>query len=212
MEDPSYRQVLQLDENWNALKRRLDKESAQRLNRNFNLVHAIAGNAIDAQEIENKFSFELEIDHSLSLEERILLGKFDGYDGLALDFKKNFPVEIHPGKTRVRVGLVPLKLLGWTGTPVVNLILNSQGLTPATVVEQLAFAAKYPKVQLELDIAATGSCHRESGFIYVPVLCATSKGQRKLLTHWTEWTTRTMSSPSRDDALGYDAKFLVKLS
>lgn len=110
MKTPSYEQGLQIDDNWQALKKRLDHAGIQRLNENFDLVHRIADSDDDVVKIRGVLTpavpadsewFEFDVDNTADPMEVVQTA---GYN--PKDWKYLGPM--FSGKPKYRVKLVSL--------------------------------------------------------------------------------------------------------
>jgi len=92
------------------------------------------------------------------MEEMIAAGQYDSYNR---DINsENFPIK-ESGSLEVNLEFVHLGRNATTDE--VEAELDKHGLRPATLAELLAFGAKYPDVQREFPVIASGSVWRGRG-------------------------------------------------
>jgi hypothetical protein len=97
---------------------------------------------------------------------------------------EHFPITGHR-KENVEVHLIHFNRIIKSAEEIAE--LDRMGLRPATLVELLAFGAKYPDVQMQFPIIALGSVWRNpDGFRVVPGLWGDSD-KRSLSLHWCEY-------------------------
>jgi len=113
-----------------------------------------------------KRTYFVTVDLSMLLEEMIASGQ---YDSCNKDINsENFPIK---GTGALEVNLELVHLGRKATTDEVEAELDKRGLRAATLVELLAFGAKYPELQREFPIIALGSVWRyHDGFRGVPFL------------------------------------------
>lgn len=96
--------------------------------------------------------YELTVNYGKSVEQAVMDGKYDKSDDY---INSQHFTEEHPGKSRVEKLEMELVHFGYKiDTPQARSELDNRGLMPANLHEILAFGAKYPGVQREVEIAA----------------------------------------------------------
>lgn len=122
------------------------------------------------------------VDYNMSLADIIKVGKYDWVnDDITA---KNFPIT---GSGKVEVSLELVHLNKSVSTEDVLAHMEANGLRPATLVELLAFGAKYPELQREFPICALGSSWvLRDGSRYVPYL-GRDDSKRFLNLRWFDY-------------------------
>lgn len=135
---------------------------------------------------QNPKIFKIVVDHSLSLEEMINLGKYDWKNDHINS--NNFQIK-GEGKSELDTELINFNKLISSEDAFKE--LDIKGLRPATIEELLAFGSQHPEEQRKFPIVGLGSSCEVRGDRYVPYLGSDVSPRHLGLDCWDgDWSAR----------------------
>ncbi len=122
----------------------------------------------------DQIEFELLIDYEQTLEQMIVVGRYDWFNSKIT--AEHFPIK-GEGKISRKVEIIKLNWNMCSDEVIAE--LDKIGKRPAAIEDLLAFGAQYPDIQRQFPVVALGSSAEVSNYLYAE--CLYMNGSRRCL-------------------------------